>query len=97
MGDAKIRELNKKYHHSDCPTDVLTFDLSDPRKRNDLSSDIIVSADTALRNAKIYKTSADFELNLYVVHGALHISGFDDLTKKQAKLMRKKENEYVHT
>jgi probable rRNA maturation factor len=90
VSDAGIRELNKKYLHRDGPTDVLVFDLG-------ASADIIVSAQTAIRNAEIFKTTLQGELNLYVTHGLLHLLGYDDCTPKQRKLMRKKELEYVNT
>jgi rRNA maturation RNase YbeY len=85
MGDREIRELNLLYLGRYEPTDVIAFDLSGGKK--EISADIAVSADTAIRNAKIYRTSKLYELNLYVTHGILHFLGYDDKTAKQRKAM----------
>jgi probable rRNA maturation factor len=79
------------------PTDVLAFDLSAPGAVRVLLADIIISADTAARNAKIFHTTPLYELYLYVVHGVLHLLGYDDKTKAQRKLMHKKAIKYVNT
>jgi probable rRNA maturation factor len=96
VSDAQIKKLNKSFHHRDAPTDVLSFDNSDIKSRGLLRADIVISADTAERNAKIYKTSIPFELNLYVAHGLLHLLGYNDHSKKETILIRKKEAKYVH-
>ena len=74
---------------------MLAFDLS-PEPCY-LEADIIVSSDTAIRNAKEYKTSPEHELKLYVIHGVLHLLGYDDHTNKERLLMRKKESKYVNS
>ena len=61
-----------------------------------LLADIMISTDTAINNARKFKTTPDYELMLYVAHGILHILGYDDRTKTQMKRMRKKEAEYVN-
>ena len=76
---------------------MLTFDISDPKKRNELTADVIVSADTAVKNSKIYYTTPAYELKLYVIHGLLHLLGYDDRLPRQTRLMRKKEKEYADT
>lgn len=60
-------------------------------------ADIAISVDQAAKNASIFATTLAFELNLYVVHAALHLSGYDDHTKTQLKLMRKKELKYAYS
>lgn len=85
--DAKIRRLNLRYRGSDEPTDVLTFDNSIDRGR--LLADIVVSTDTAIRNSKIFKTSSHYEIYLYVVHGLLHLAGYQDKNLRQAGIMDK--------
>ena len=94
--DALIRKLNKKYLKKNAPTDVLAFDISNPKEKEHLRADIIVSTDTALRNAKEFNTTPFYELNLYSIHGLLHLLGYDDHSSKNRKLMRKKELKYVH-
>ncbi len=88
MGDREIRELNLLYLGRYEPTDVIAFDLSAGKK--EILADIAISADTAIRNAKIYRTSKLYELNLYVIHGILHALGYDDRTAKQRKVMETK-------
>jgi probable rRNA maturation factor len=92
--DKEIEKLNAKYLRHRFPTDVISFNISDDPKN--LLADIAVSADTAVRNAKIYKTTPERELSLYVIHAVLHLLGYDDQTLKQIALMRKKESEYAH-
>lgn len=88
VNDAKIRKLNLLYLHKDMPTDVISFDLSEGR--NKFFADIAVSVDTAIRNAKIFKTMLLSELCLYAIHGTLHLLGYNDNTPKNRQLMDKK-------
>jgi len=96
VNDPLIRKLNKKYLKKDSPTDVLAFNIGDIKEKTKLYADILISADTALRNAKIFKTTPDYELKLYSVHGILHLLGYDDHSLKDKKIIRKKELKYVH-
>ena len=89
-----IKKFNSKFHHTHSATDVLAFNLSTDKKI--IQADIIVSTDMAKKQAKIFKTTPDYELSLYFVHGVLHILGYDDNNKKQTQLMRKKESKYVY-
>ena len=59
------------------------------------TTDLVISADTAAKNAKIYKSSTQSELSLYAIHGALHLLGYDDHTLKDSNLMREKECQYI--
>ncbi|MFH1458118.1 MAG: rRNA maturation RNase YbeY [Candidatus Omnitrophota bacterium] len=83
VNDKKIKELNLRYLQKNEPTDVLAFD----------SGDIVVSTDAAIRNAKIFETERLYELYLYIIHGVLHLSGYDDKTPKLKKKMDKKTKE----
>jgi len=83
ISDAEIKKINKKFHHSDTSTDVLAFDLGD-------ELDIVISTDTAVKNAKIFHTSTKYELCLYAIHGLLHFLGYDDKTEKQRSVMHKR-------
>lgn len=89
--DSTIKGLNLRYLKKNNPTDVLAFDMAGQPGSNNIFADIVVSTDTALRNARIFKTTAFYELNLYVIHGLLHLLGYDDRTKKDKLIMRKKE------
>lgn len=93
VNDAAIKKLNKKYHKRDKTTDVLAFNLG---AKDKILADIAISADTAEKNAEIHDTDVQYELSLYAVHGVLHLLGYDDHTKPQSKLMRRKEEAYVN-
>jgi probable rRNA maturation factor len=95
VDDPQIKKFNAKFLKTKSSTDVLTFDLSDKKKDNIILADIMISAQTALKQAGNFKTTPNYELSLYAVHGILHILGFNDQTRAQIKLMRKKESQYV--
>ena len=85
VSDRAIRPLNRRYLQHDYATDVLSFLLdSGPGW---LDGEIIVSADTAASQAPQYDSSAEAELLLYVIHGALHLVGYDDTTPAERKRM----------
>lgn len=77
------------YLGKNCPTDVISFDISE--NKDEILADIIISTDTALRNAKIFNTVPIYELYLYVIHGVLHLIGYDDKRKKDRLIMQRKE------
>ena len=104
--DSQIKALNKRYLKHDRPTDVLAFDLREPveapRKRGAAASrgkrlegEIIVSAMTAARQAKAYHSTPAREAILYVVHGILHLCGYDDHGETDVKKMRAREREVM--
>jgi probable rRNA maturation factor len=88
MNDRQIKELNLFYLGLDFATDVISFDTVNTTDR--MVGDIAVSADTALRNAKVFKTTPADELCLCVIHGILHLLGYDDNTPKNMRLMQEK-------
>ena len=91
--DHYILDINQKYLQHDYFTDVITFDYCEG---NLLSGDVFISVDTVRENALTYG-AASFEEELYrvMVHGLLHLIGYDDHTPEQQKLMRSKENVYL--
>jgi len=80
VNDREMADLNLRYHHVAGPTDVLTFDYGDGQ------SEIIVSVDQAYSRER-----PAHELALYVVHGILHLHGYDDRTPAQRRRMRAAE------
>ena len=86
----KIRAMNRRYLGKDASTDVIAFQ-SEGRQR--FLGDIAISTDKAARNAKEYGTTFAQETALYVIHGILHLAGYDDLRKKDSRVMRRIENE----
>lgn len=94
VNNPTIKKFNTEFHNTKSATDVLAFNLSADKKV--IQADIIVSTDTAKKQATIFKTTPNYELSLYLAHGVLHILGYNDNNKKQAAIMRKKESKYVH-
>jgi rRNA maturation RNase YbeY len=84
-----MRVINKKYLGHDDKTDVLTFDLGDGL------GEIIICPQVAAANAAFYKTSTRKEILLYVIHGILHLKGFDDHAPQDIIQMRKMENKLL--
>ncbi len=95
--DPLICKLNLAYSRKDTPTDVLAFNTAQPFDKKRIYADIIVSSDTAVYNAALYKTSAINELNLYITHGLLHLLGYSHNLRANRKIMRRKEERYVNT
>ncbi|HEX4129004.1 MAG TPA: rRNA maturation RNase YbeY [Pirellulales bacterium] len=93
VDDATIRDLNARYLAHDDETDVLSFVLD--HSADGLDGEIVVSADTAERVAAELDVSAAEELLLYVIHGALHLVGYDDLDPARQAVMRCREQEVL--
>ncbi len=91
VGDDQIHELNRQYLNHDYETDVITFDLGKHPESDSLQGEIVVSAETAVRMASEFGNEPATELVLYVVHGALHLSGFDDHSDQDRQAMRAAE------
>lgn len=90
--DPYLFEINRKYLGHDYYTDIITFDYSEG---DTISGDLFISVDTVRSNAEYY--SADFkdELDRVIVHGVLHLIGYDDHTDEQTAEMRARENHYL--
>jgi probable rRNA maturation factor len=89
VDDEAIHELNRQFLDHDYATDVLSFPLEDAPPR--LEGEIVVSIDTAHRVAAEAGWTAGEELLLYVIHGALHLVGYDDKKLELASEMRARE------
>jgi probable rRNA maturation factor len=98
VDDPTIHELNRRYLDHDYPTDVLSFFIDfveNHRQGPHLEGEIVVSADTARAAAKQLGWKAHHELLLYIVHGMLHLVGYEDHKPRKAKEMRQKEHEVL--
>ena len=95
VSDEQIHELNRQYLQHDYETDVLSFNLGTESAGFELSGEIVVSADTARRCAQERNIKVIDELTLYVIHGTLHLLGFDDKSEAERKKMRAAEREYA--
>ncbi|HZZ72980.1 MAG TPA: rRNA maturation RNase YbeY [Pirellulales bacterium] len=87
--DRRIHEVNRQFLQHDYPTDVISFLWEQGSDR--LEGEIVVSAETAVRCAAKWNWPAEHELLLYVVHGLLHLVGYDDTTPAAAAAMRAAE------
>ena len=91
--DNYILDVNIKYLGHDYFTDIITFDYCEGDK---LSGDLFISVDSVRENSIFYGTEFDDELHRVIVHGILHLIGFDDHTDKDTLLMRSKEDYYLN-
>jgi probable rRNA maturation factor len=89
-----IQLLNQRYLEHDEPTDVLSFPLSEPNAKQ-LASELVIGAEVALAQATERGHDVQAELALYVIHGLLHLCGYDDQTEKGAAAMRERERHYL--
>ena len=93
VNDETIRELNNSYRNINRATDVLSF----PQDGPDFSilGDIVISVDTAKRHAVRYENTYEFEIRKLIVHGILHLLGYDHKKKKETIVMREKEKQLL--
>jgi probable rRNA maturation factor len=93
VDDATIRKLNARFLNHDYATDVLSFVLEQDGAT--LDGEVIVSADTAVATAQRLGCPPVDELLLYLVHGTLHLVGYDDLEPELRQTMRRREREVL--
>lgn len=90
--DEEVLEINQKYLQHDTYTDIITFDYS----QDDLiSGDIFISIDRVKENAEQFKVSFEHELARVMIHGVLHLLGFDDHSEEEKKEMRRQEDKHI--
>ncbi len=90
--DNYILDINQRFLSHDYFTDIITFDYCEGDK---LSGDLFISVDSVGENSIQYGTDFNNELNRVIVHGLLHLIGYEDHTKAQQKQMRQKEDYYL--
>ena len=102
---AEMRSLNKQYLNHDFNTDVLSFLLECHQLEEASSSlrgtgkkiegQLIVCTEMAMESASQYGWDSQNELTLYLIHGLLHLLGYDDLTTEEQQIMRQRERELL--
>ena len=100
VDDPTIRRLNRRYRNVDRATDVISFGLSDRRERRKAGvalGDVVISVTTARRQALFLGHSLKAELALLLIHGALHLLGYDHQRPSAERVMRRKERHYLAT
>lgn len=99
VGDAAIRTLNRKFRKKNKSTDVLSFPLyekNQARKGNVFLGDIVISLPCTKRQAKARGVSLEEELIFLIIHGTLHLLGYDhEKTEKEARIMQKMEKKIL--
>lgn len=88
----EMAEVNKNFLQHSGSTDVITFDYTETEI---LHGEIFISLDDAVSQAKEFRTTWQSELVRYIVHGILHLRGFDDLNSAARKKMKREENRVV--
>lgn len=89
--DDYLLEINKQFLNHDTYTDIVTFEMSEDSDVTE--GEIYVSLDRVIDNAAKFGVSEEQELHRVIFHGALHLCGYKDKTKKEEQLMRDKEEE----
>jgi rRNA maturation RNase YbeY len=93
VGAKEMAEVNQQFLQHSGSTDVITFDYGEGQ--NVLHGEIFISIDDAVAQAKEFGTTWQSELVRYVVHGILHLRGYDDLEPVARKKMKREENRIV--
>jgi rRNA maturation RNase YbeY len=91
--DEHLLQINRQYLQHDYYTDIITFDYTEDKL---ISGDLFISVDTVKANAEEYKQAFDQELHRVILHGVLHLCGYDDDNPQQQKLMRAAEDKYLN-
>lgn len=96
--DESIHEMNREYRGIDRPTDVLSFALEEGEEEEifggpeeNLLGDIIISVETAVRQAEEYGHSVEREMSFLALHGMLHLLGYDHMEEEERQEMRAQE------
>lgn len=87
--DEYILKKNRDFLKHDYYTDIITFDYCENRN---ISGDLLISLHTVLSNSKQYETDFLEELHRVIIHGILHLIGFDDKTPETRSIIREEEN-----
>lgn len=93
MNDEAIGELHNKFLNDPSPTDVITFPGD---KTMNFAGEICISIDHAISAAKIHKKSISNEITLYLIHGWLHLVGYNDITLTDRNEMRSAEHKAMN-
>lgn len=91
----KIEKINSEYLAHHYSTDIITFNYSE--LSNSLDGEIFISVDDAIENAKKYKVTVPEEIARLVIHGILHLLGYDDQKRAEKIKMKRQENKLLNT
>lgn len=91
--DEYLKEINAQYLGHNTYTDIVTFNYN-PSK-GELEGEIYISVDRVRDNAKTFKSDFQSEMHRVIIHGVLHLIGFNDKSKREKAVMREKEDTYL--
>lgn len=91
--DDYLLERNKEFLNHNTLTDIITFNYCID---NNISSDIMISIDRVKENSTIFENSFNEEMKRVMIHGILHLIGYNDKSEEEEELMRKKEDFYLN-
>ena len=91
--DKYLLQLNQKYLNHNTYTDIITFDNSD--SQHEISGDLYISVERVRENSKQFSGSFVIELQRVMIHGILHLLGYNDKSSKDKETMRNKEDYYL--
>lgn len=94
ISGSEIYAINKKHLKHYYTTDIITFNYSNNSK--EIDGEIFISLDDALENSKKFKVSYSEEIVRLVIHGILHLLGYDDQKSSDKKIMKRLENELLY-
>ena len=92
IGCEEMQRLNETYLGHQGSTDVITFDYNDPAGAHRLSGEIFICIPEAINQSRRFHVTWQSEVVRYIVHGVLHLSGFDDRAPKDRKRMKRQED-----
>lgn len=90
----EIHKINNEYRHKDYPTDVISFESFDEEDEN-YKGEIFLCIDKVYEQAKSYGHSFEREFAFLLIHGVLHLHGYDHMNEKDEKIMFKKQDEIL--
>ncbi|MBU6391475.1 MAG: rRNA maturation RNase YbeY [Planctomycetes bacterium] len=90
-----IKQINRAFLGHNYATDVLSFTYDEPSFKNNVKGEIVVSVEMASKLSRRYGYEVEGEIVLYLVHGLLHLLGYDDKRKKDAKKMHQRAGELL--
>jgi rRNA maturation RNase YbeY len=91
LSDRDLAEMHNTFLNDPSPTDVITFNLGNEK----IEGEIYISSERAKAQSREYNVSFENEIIRLVVHGLLHLAGYDDLSESDYKKMKQKENYFV--
>jgi rRNA maturation RNase YbeY len=97
VGAGEMASVNETYLHHQGSTDVITFDHAGEPASGLVFGELFICLDDAVAQARAFRTTWPAELARYVIHGILHLRGYDDTTARARQRMKRAENALLRT